>query len=305
MSIGHGTRLGELDREEGERVAGDDAVELGRLLGFAHREERLHASGRANGLDPDVVTAVDQRDRERRGFGTRLLEFAPDAFRSKLRRAGGRCQWLPVEIEEKGPPFGDRGQRLRDALDTFALEDRARKDVLGVDRSLEGLELLGQDAREDGLGDGDERNGEGHLEQREVELRGCGDERLRHLLEREAQSDAQARHARLGEALDVGALFGGVAPTPMPVVRISSPPLSHGVGSSSSDAWTHLMGRVACEPPARSFNGIPGIAVMSLTVTAMDRLYGTYSLLPWLGPHAHPRWPLRTKLNATHGPDIS
>ena len=44
--------------------------------------------------------------------------------------------------------------------------------------------------------------------------------------------------------------FAGVVPTPIPVVRSSSPPFSHGVGSSSSLTWTHRIGRSRWASPA-------------------------------------------------------
>ena len=63
LRVGHGAGLRELDREQAERVAGHDPVELAELLGFADGEERLDAALRAHRLDPDVVAPVDQRER--------------------------------------------------------------------------------------------------------------------------------------------------------------------------------------------------------------------------------------------------
>src|SRR6185436_1991709 len=56
---------------------------------------------------------------------------------------------------------------------------------------------------------------------------------------------------------------------PIPVVRISSPPLSQAVGSSSSELCTHRTGRVEASSPAKSRKGIPGMETMSRTVSVM------------------------------------
>jgi hypothetical protein len=64
LGIGDRARLRELDREQAERVPGDDPVELRRLLGLADREERLDPAGRTHRLQPHVVPTIDERDRE-------------------------------------------------------------------------------------------------------------------------------------------------------------------------------------------------------------------------------------------------
>ena len=71
--------------------------------------------------------------------------------------------------------------------------------------------------------------------------------------------------------------FAGEVPTPIPVVRSSSPPRSHGVGSSSSLTWTQRIGRRLSASPATRRSAMPGISRMSRTTTAIARLYGPYS----------------------------
>ena len=63
--------------------------------------------------------------------------------------------------------------------------------------------------------------------------------------------------------------FAAVAPTPIPVESNSSPPFSHGVGSSNSLTWTHRIGLPVSPSPATRRSAIPGIARMSRTITAM------------------------------------
>src|SRR4051812_6860415 len=64
LRVGDGARLGELDRHEGQRVTGHDAVELCQRLGLPDREEGFHPALGADGLDPDVMAAVDEREAE-------------------------------------------------------------------------------------------------------------------------------------------------------------------------------------------------------------------------------------------------
>ena len=161
------------------------------------------------------------------------------------------------------------GERRRDAVDARALHDRARQDVLGVDGALQRVVLLGEDPREHGLGDRDERDRIRHLEHGERSLLRRADERPRHLVVGEPEPEPEPGEAGVGQTLDVGALLRGVAPTPIPVVSSSSPPFSHGVGSSSSLTWTHRIGLSVSPSPATRRSAIPGIARMSRTVTAM------------------------------------
>src|SRR3989442_1647364 len=62
----------------------------------------------------------------------------------------------------------------------------------------------------------------------------------------------------------------------MPVVNRSSPPLSQGVGSSSSLTCTHRMGLAEPDLPAFSLMSRPGIWTRSPTVSATTGLYGSY-----------------------------
>ncbi len=61
LSVGDRAGLRELHRDEAEGVTRDDAIRLARLLGLAHRQERLDATLGTDGLDPDMVPSVDQR----------------------------------------------------------------------------------------------------------------------------------------------------------------------------------------------------------------------------------------------------
>src|SRR4029079_13004517 len=69
FGIGHGAGLRQLDREQGERVSGDDTVQLTGLFWLADREERLDSPLCTDGLHPDVVPLVDERQAEAGAVG--------------------------------------------------------------------------------------------------------------------------------------------------------------------------------------------------------------------------------------------
>ena len=98
-------------------MAGHDPVELAGLLGLADREERLDPTLRADGLHPDVMPLVDERQAEagaRRAGGAHLLPDALGACRRGARRGGERDA---VQVQQHRPPLGDVGERGRDPLD--------------------------------------------------------------------------------------------------------------------------------------------------------------------------------------------
>ena len=118
LRVGDRPRLGELDREQAERMPGHDAVELAGLLGLAHREERLDPALRPDGLDPDVVTAVDERDAERRPVGPRAPQLLPDPRRpARPRRARSLAIGSPCRSSSSAQPFVTSASEPSDALD--------------------------------------------------------------------------------------------------------------------------------------------------------------------------------------------
>ena len=78
-----------------------------------------------------------------------------------------------------------------------ALHHGAGEHVLGIDGALQGVVLLGDDPREHRLGDRDERNRVGHLEQREAGRRRGGDQGARRLVVAEPQPEPQPCQPRL------------------------------------------------------------------------------------------------------------
>ena len=158
------------------------------------------------------MATVDERQREGGRVGPGDEELLPHPLLSDRRRAGGRCDRLPVEVQEQDPALHDVGERGGHLRDAAPLQHRPRQRVFGVDGPLQGVVLLGQQPREHRLGDRDERHVVGDLEHREPELLGLRDERPRGPGVPEPDAEPQTRDARVDEAADVRALGGGRRP---------------------------------------------------------------------------------------------
>ena len=168
-----------------------DAVELARLFGLAHREERLDAALRADGLDPDVMPLVDQRQAEADPVRTRGTDLGPNGVGPCRRGPRRGREWDAVEVQQHRPAVRDMGERRRDAVDARAIQDGARDDVLRIDGTLQRVVLLREDPREHGLRDRDERDRIRHLEHGERNLLRRADERPRHLVVGETEPEPE------------------------------------------------------------------------------------------------------------------
>ncbi len=209
LGLRDGSRLGELDREQRERVTAHDPIDLRQGLGRTDREERLDATSRPDGLDPHALTAVDEREAEARALGTRPAQLLPHPLRPLPRGRRRLGERHPVEVEQQDPAADDPRERRRDALDAPALQHRAGQRVLGLDGPLQQVVLLGEEAAEDRLGDRDERHRVGDLEEREPGLLGRRRQGLRDLVVAEPQPEPEAGEPRVDQPLEVGALLRG------------------------------------------------------------------------------------------------
>ena len=196
------------------------------------------------------MAAVDEREAETGPFGSRAPQLLPDPSaraRARRRRGGERHA---VQVQQQRPPAGHAGERGGDPLDPSAVHHRAGEDVLGVDGTLEHVVLLGEQPREHRLGDRDEGHRIRHLEHREPRSLGRGDQRARDLLVTEPEPEPEARQAGVVEPLRRRpAASRASCRCPCPVVSRSSPPFSHGVGSSSSLLWTQRTGAIRARLP--------------------------------------------------------
>src|SRR5947208_12360514 len=74
----------------------------------------------------------------------------------------------------------------------------------------------------------------------------------------------------------------------MPIVRSSSPPFSQGLGSASSDTWTHRIALPNEAWPATGRTSRPGVLSRSAMVSGTHELYDSYKGAggPWLRTEA-------------------
>ena len=144
LLLGHRPGLRELDREQRQRVAGHDAVELARRIGLAHGQERLDATLRADRLHPDVMAAIHERQREARAVGPRRR--APRPTRASRRRLAARdvdASARPCRSSNRAHPRVTVRERRGDARRSRRPSSAgAREHVLGVDGALQRVELL-------------------------------------------------------------------------------------------------------------------------------------------------------------------
>lgn len=97
--LGDRASLGQLDREQRQRVAGHDPVDLRERIGLPDREERLDAPARPDGLDPDVVAVIDEREAEAGPLRSRFAQLLPHprGALSGRRRCGGERQAVEIQ----------------------------------------------------------------------------------------------------------------------------------------------------------------------------------------------------------------
>ena len=121
---------------------------------------------------------------------------------------GGLAEHEAVKVEQHGRAADQRRERRDDELQALFFEHDLGELLVHGERALQERVLLVHDLRGDGLGDGDERDVVGHLEQRKVVLFGQRDHGLGHRLEAEADAEAEAREVGVDQALQHGELLG-------------------------------------------------------------------------------------------------
>ena len=176
-------------------------------------------------------------DREVLSLGALVGDLLPELghqLGGMRRRYASLAEHDAVEVEEHRRTADQGRQRGDDELQALLLEDDLGELLVHRQRALQHRVLLIDDLRGDGLGDGDEGHVVGHLEEREVMLVGERDHGVGHLLETEADPEAEPGDLGIDEPPADGraARFFGFW-MPSPVVSSSSPPRSHLVGRPS------------------------------------------------------------------------
>ena len=144
------------------------------------------------------------RARPRGGPRARMAHLARDrlalgvAERAHVRVPG---ELLAVRVEHADDAADGAGGGAHDLGETALLEHESLQALLNGHRAAQRLELLTGEVGEGALGDGDERQLVGHLEDRELELARSREQRGRNALVREAGAEADGGDAAVLEAL--------------------------------------------------------------------------------------------------------
>ena len=203
---------------------------------------------------PGQAAALGDEHRLAAGLGP-LVDLDPDVGggllgEAPLLRVPGQLDAAVVEQHRRpGDRVGDRAHHLGE---TALGEHQPLEQRVDLDAALERLVALVDQPRRRPLGDRDERQLEGQLEQRQrrappplrsaraAARRGRG----RRASPRPAASLPASRRTNFRCRAAVFRL--------MPVVSSSSPPDRNGVGSSSSEMWTQRIGRSPARPRRRA-----------------------------------------------------
>ncbi len=144
--------------------------------------------------------------------GRRAWISAQTVLRREHGRRPGRGRHdLAADVEQQRPRPGHPGVGLQQGVEAGPLDQQPRQRLLDRPGPLEQHVLLVDQAREQRLGDGDERHLERHLEHREAGPVGGLEHGRRGGLEGEPEPDAERGQLGPGELLDVGGLGLGAA----------------------------------------------------------------------------------------------
>ena len=213
LGLGDGLLLDQLESRDGDHVMQDDAVVVGELAAVLDDGEkgadavRGHHRIDLHGAAP----AVGHLDREVLPRGALVGDLLPevgDQLGGDAPPMGGLAEHDPVEVVEHRRTADQGGERRDDELQAFLFEDDLGELLVDRERALQKRVLFVDDLRGDGLGDGDERDVVGHLEQRKVVLSASATMAVGHGLEAEAHAEAEAREIGVDQALQHGELFG-------------------------------------------------------------------------------------------------
>ena len=192
---------------------------------------------------------MNARASRRRARSRTSARSASSASGSSARRNACCDERLAAAVEHEHGSADQRRQRAGQRLEPALGEHDPLQPLLRGQRTPQHRVLLVDELRERRLGDRDERHLVRDLEHRELALGRDLEQRLRHRRVPEAGAEPEPGQLVVGQPRDELALRSGVSSC-MPVVSSTSPPDSHGVGSSSSEMWTQRTGRSRPRSPA-------------------------------------------------------
>ena len=253
----HPQRVGR--RRAGWRLRGPRRSAAPARRGCAPRARRVRRPGAGlAGVDDRAEQPAADRHEVAHPLGAR-------AARSTAR--GRRARVLEREGEH-GDPLADP-ERAQARLQVLGVEVAAERlgEQVADHVALQQFVAFVEQPRERALGDRDERQLVGDLEQREVALARGRHERRRDALVGEAGAEAERRRSR-GRRAARGTRAAPSGPSSCsPVVSSISPPFSHGVGSGSSVLWTQRTCACAASRPLTSSS--PSSPIRLSTVSSM------------------------------------
>ena len=161
----------ELERDRGHALLEQQPVGVGVRAGVLHADEpglgrpRRHALPRRRDVEHDRPRSeLRVRGRDRAGVAPEERQLLAGEPTAELVRRDD----LAASVEHDDRPAQRRGQGPGDRREPSLAEDDALQALLRADRAAQELVLLVDDVAERPLGDGDERELVGHLEDREA-----------------------------------------------------------------------------------------------------------------------------------------
>ena len=244
--VGHAPAQ-QLERDDGDRLVQDEAVDLGEAAGVLGRDEpglRAAPSSRRRRATPTGSASAraarsgsaGHEAAARRRARARSRSSSPSAATvsgSSSRRNACSASQLAAAVEDERRAADERGERGDDRVEAALAEDDPLQALLRGDRAPQQRVLLVDQPRERLLGDRDERRARTAPRRAGSRAR-CGgvDERLGHLLVREARCRSPSPASPWSASRATYSRWRlGACRAPCPVVSSSSPPDSHGVGS--------------------------------------------------------------------------
>ena len=207
LGLGHGLLLDQLQRRHRDDVVQDDAVVLAEVAAVLdHGEERADAVRGDDRIDLYARTHALHAEGEVLAVGATVADHAPqvgDELGAEVAAVRRLTEHHAVEVEEYGRAADEGRERGEDGLEALLLQHDLGELLVDGQAALQQRVLFVDDLGRDGLGDGQERDVVGHLEQRKAVLLGHCDDRRRHLVETEAGAEPEAGDVVVDEALDL------------------------------------------------------------------------------------------------------
>ncbi len=298
LRVLEGAGLFQGEREEGDGGVHDVARGGVQPLLRAHGEVAARAAAGAERLELDPVLAAlgsGHGGAGRGGLVAQPVDLAGEPRGPAAGPLGGGGQHRARGVVEGGPAVevgGEPGQQGGGAL---GRQRGPGQLALRLEPGGDRLVLVGRHRRGDGLADGDERGGAGHLQQWQPGRGRGGHQVGRHLAcPRPTPKPSPTTPAAASRRTYAASAAGSPSSSLRPVVSSSSPPSRYGPGSSSSLVCTQRTSAPSRSPPARTVSFSDECWARDARVRGMRSWYGERAgarprRVPAVGTGAGPR----------------